>query len=184
MVSSPLQSLAQLDLHVPPPTAILPEDVLTMRLLANLLDVQPTNVTQHPTNAKLLFQAVMMVMHVPLIPSTQLPAAFTLQNALLQMDVPLPLAPTDNALALQRIVMTATLAPSTLAIFALELASTLLSLALAVLETSELATLKLLSVKSENLALTTVTAQLTETQLTLQSVNQILDALMSLTSKF
>jgi hypothetical protein len=81
--SSPPQSLAQLDLHVPPPIAILPEDVSMMQLSANLLDALTTNATQLPTNVKLLFQAVMMVMHVLLIASTQPLAALTLLFALL-----------------------------------------------------------------------------------------------------
>jgi len=112
-----------------------PEDVLTTQLLALQLDVQITNVTHLPTNAKLLFQTVMMVMHVPPTPSTQPLAAFTLQNALLPILALSQLAPTDNALLLQRTVMTPTSAPSTLAILDPELVFTLPSLAHAVLET-------------------------------------------------
>jgi len=160
------------------------EDVLTTKSLAKLLVAQTTNVTHLPTNAKLLFQAAAMVIHAPPIPSTHLLAAFILQNALLQMHVPPLLAPTDNALPLQRIAMMEMFAPSTLAIFPMDLVSTPQSLALAVLETLELATLKLQSAKSENLVLTTVIAQLMETQHILLSVTQKLDVPMSLISKF
>jgi len=163
---------------------IHPEDVLTTKSLANLLVAQTTNVTHLPTNAKLLFQAAAMVIHAPPIPSTHLLAAFILQNALLQMHVPQLLALTDNALPLQRIVMTEMFAPSTLAILDPEPVSTPQSLAHAVPETLELAILQLQSVKSENLVLTTVIAQLMETQHTLLSVTQKLDVLMSLISKF
>jgi len=172
----PLLSLAQLDLHVPQLIVILQEDVSTMQLFANLLDAQTTNVTHLPTNVKLLFQTVMMVMHVPLMHLTHQLAVLTLQNALLLMHVPLLLALVEFVTVLQRIVMTATLAPSTLAIFALELASTLLSLALAVLVTSELATLKPLSAKAERHVPTTVTGLLMEIQLTLQFVTHLVDA--------
>jgi len=135
MVSSLPQSPAQLDQHVQLPVAMLPEDAFTTKSLANLLVAQTTNVTHLPTNAKLLFQTVMMVMHVPPTPSTQHLAAFTLQNALQQTNAQSQLALTDNALLLQRTVMTEMFAPSTLALAAPELASTPQSLAHVVLET-------------------------------------------------
>jgi len=179
-----LLSLAQLDLHVPRPIVILQEDVSTMQLSANLQDAQTTNVIQLLTNVKLLFQTVMMVMHVPLMHSTHLLAVLTLQNALLLMHVPLLLAPLEFVTMLQRTVMTATLAPSTLAIFAQEHVSTLQSLALAVLVTSELAILKPLSAKSEKHAPMTVTVLLMEIQLTLLSVTQQLDVTSKLTLNY
>jgi hypothetical protein len=165
-----------MDLHVPPLIAILQEDVFTTQLPANLLDAQITNVTHLPTNVKSLFQAVVMAIHVLLILSTHLPAVSTLQNALLLMHVPLLPVPEEFVTVFQRIVMTEMSVLLTLVIFALELASTLQSLALAKLVLLELATLKLLSVKLDKLVLTTVTVLLMEIQLTFLSVTQILDA--------
>jgi len=116
-------------------------------------------------------------MHVPLMLSTHLLAVLTLLFALLLTHVPLLLALMEFVTMLQRTAMTATLAPSTLAIFALELASTLQSLVLAVLVTSELAILKPLSAKSDKHVPTTVTVLLMEIQLIFLSVTQQLDVI-------
>jgi hypothetical protein len=147
-----------------------------IQLPANLLDAQTTNVTHLPTNVKWLFQTVVMVIHVPLILLTQQLAVSTLQNALLLMHVPLPPVPEEFVTMLQRIAMTAMSVLLTLVIFALELASTLQSLALVRLVLSELATLKLLSVKLDTLAPMIATALLMEIQLTLQCVTKQSDA--------
>jgi len=152
-----------------------------MQLFANLLDALTTNVTQLPTNVKLLYQAVMMVMLALLIASTQPLAVPTLLFALLLICAPQLLALLDNVPKLQRTAMTATHAPSTLVTLALELVSTLLSPALADPETSVLATLKPLSAKSDKHVSTTATVLLMEIQHILQSANQVLDAQTLLT---
>jgi hypothetical protein len=157
--SPQLLLLAQLDQLVPQPIVILQEDVSTTQSPANLLDVLTTLVTQLQTSVKSLFLVVMMVMLALPIPSTHLLAAFTLQNASLLTCAHSPLVLLELAAALLKIAMIATLAQLTLAISALELVSTLLSLALAELETLELAILKLLNVSSEKLAKTTAIVQ-------------------------
>jgi hypothetical protein len=166
---------AQLDLHVLLPIAILLEDVLTTQSFANLVDVLTTNAILLPTNVKLLFLTVMMVMLVLLIASTQQLAVPTLQNVSLLMHVPSLPAVTEFVITLQRTAMILTHAPSILAIFALELALILQLCALVVLETLELATLKPLSAKSEKHVLTTANAHLMEIQLTPLSVTHLLD---------
>jgi len=119
------QLLAQLDQLAPLLIAILQEDVVTMQLLANLLDALTMHVTQLPTNVKSLCQIVMMVMHVPVIPSTHLLAVSTLLYVLLLMDVLSQLVMQEHVKTLQRIVMMEMYVPSILAMLALELASTL-----------------------------------------------------------
>jgi len=116
-----LQLPAQLDQLAQQLIVMLPEVVLTMQLFAKLVDVQTINVTQLPTNVKLSFQIVMMVIHAPLTASTHLPAVFTLLYALLQICAQPQLVLQDNALTLQRIVMTVMFVLSILATFALEL---------------------------------------------------------------
>jgi len=86
-----------------------------------------------------------------------------LLNALQRIFVPFHLAAQlDNALTLQRTVMTEISVPLIPAIFALELACTLQLRALVVLEMLELAILKQLNVKSEKHVATTVIALLME----------------------
>jgi len=164
------QLLAQLDQLAPQLIAILIEDVSTIQLFAMLLDVLTTNATLLLTNVKSLFLAVMMVMHAPMIPSTHPLAVSTLLNVLLLMHVPSQLVMQEHVKILQRIVMMEMYVPLILAIFALDLASTLQSLALVELETLELATLKLQNVSSEKHVLITATVMGTETQLTFHTV--------------
>lgn len=151
-----LLSFALQLLLAPPLLAIQTEDASMMQLFANLKDVlPPTNATQLPTNASSSFQTVMMEMHALSTPSLNTLDANTLQNALLLMLAPSPLAAMELALTFQRTVMMEMSAPSILATLLLELASTLQSLAHAVKTTLELAILTLLNASSERLALTT-----------------------------
>jgi hypothetical protein len=184
--SPQLLLLAQLVQLVPQPIVILQEDVSTTQSPANLLAVLTTNATQLRTNVKSLFLTVMMVMLVLLIPSIHLLAVNTLQNALLLICAHSPLVLLELAVALLKIAMIATLAQSTLAISALELVSTLLSLALVELETLELAIHKLLSVSSNKLAKTTAIVLEMEIQLTVGFVTPLLVAtsLLTLTKIF
>jgi hypothetical protein len=157
-------------LHVQQLIVMLQEVVSTTKLLAKLLDAQTTNAILHPTNVKSLFQTVMMVMLALTTLSIHLLAAFTLHIVLLLMYAQSPLAKQDAAQTLQRTVTIAIHAQLTLAIFALELVLTLLSLALAVLEILEHAILKLLFAKLENLVSTTATVLGITIQLTFHSV--------------
>jgi hypothetical protein len=143
-------------LLAPPLLVIQTEDASTPQLFANLKDVlPPINATQLPTNANLSFQTVTMEMHALLTHSLNTLDVNTLQNALLLMLAPSPLAATELALTFQRTAMMEMSAPSTLAISLLELASTPQSLAHVVKTTLELAILTLLNVSSERLAPTT-----------------------------
>jgi hypothetical protein len=176
-----LLSPVLMDQLVPQPIAILQEDVFTMQSPANLLAVLTMLVIQLPTNARLLFLAAMMVMLVLSTPLTHLPAVNTLLYALLLMCAQSPLVLLELATAILKIAMIAILAQSTLAISALELVSTLQSLALVELETLELAIQAPLNVSSDKPAKTTATVLEMEILLTVGFVILPLVAISLLT---
>lgn len=174
------QFLALLDLLVPLQHVIPQEDVLTNQLFVNQADLlQHTNAIQLPINANLLFQIVMMEMHVQLIVSLQMLDVFILHFVLLLIAAQQQLVQTDNAPTLQRAVMMETFVQLTAVISKVDHVFILQLLALVEKETLELATLKLQNVKLENHVLLINNVTITITQQLTFAV-QFLDVLTNL----
>jgi hypothetical protein len=174
------QFLALLDLLVPLQHVIPQEDVLTNQLFVNQADLlQHTNAIQLPINANLLFQIVMMEMHVQLIVSLQMLDVFILHFVLLLIAAQQQLVQTDNAPTLQRAVMMETFVQLTAVISKVDHVFILQLLALVEKETLELVTLKLQNVKLENHVLLINNVTITITQQLTFAV-QFLDVLTNL----
>jgi hypothetical protein len=174
------QFLALLDLLVPLQHVIPQEDVLTNQLFVNQADLlQHTNAIQLLINANLLFQIVMMEMHVQLIVSLQMLDVFILHFVLLLIAAQQQLVQTDNAPTLQRAVMMETFVQLTAVISKVDHVFILQLLALVEKETLELATLKLQNVKLENHVLLINNVTITITQQLTFAV-QFLDVLTNL----